>query len=294
MDATGETGRTKDSGENTPTAPSRTARDASAPNRASARNSTSDWNEDRLADLGMVFLGLAIGADDQLHFREVDVLADILGRWCEGASRDRCTSYLDAAARLFREDKVAAEARVTGSLEALNEVLSTDEKRLVLDDLTRIGLADRRFLYEEAAYIERVANAWTIRIRRLSHETESVGQLDIFGETLIALATLYLVFAFVPDEQISEEEREKVRDRLAQWVPDAAPKDVDHAVRTALSRMSSPPTEGSADSALRMVKDRLPRHQYTYVFDDLKRIACADRVMAVEERTLLERLGHAG
>ncbi len=248
-------------------------------------------NPGLLADLGTVFLGLALGADDQLHFREVDVLADILGRWCEGTSRNQCVTYLDDAARLYSTDKTAAAHRVTHALDALSKTLTREQKRLVLDDLRRIGLADRRFLYEEAAYIQRVAMKWNVHVRRSDARSESIGQLDVFSETLIALATLYLVFAFVPDERISEEERTAIRDRLGQWVPDAAPTDVDYAVRTALSRMAAPLTEGTADIAMKMVKDRLPRHQYTFVFEDLKKIACSDRVMTVEERSLLERLG---
>ena len=112
--------------------------------------------EHRLEDLAVVYVGLALGTDGRMHFNEFSQIADLLIRW---RRPDDPTNVLDLV-----QEAVSASSRsdVEEAVDRLSGILSSREKRAVMEDLSEIALADRRFLREEAEYIVSVARKWEI------------------------------------------------------------------------------------------------------------------------------------
>lgn len=239
-----------------------------------------------------LYVGLAKGADDQFHYRELHVIGDRLKAIAGDQERDRVFEIMEAVLSQFEDRDEPWEKLISDSLERLKGVLSEDSKREVLSDLSRIGLADRRFLHAEAEFIHRVSDAWNVHpLEGLADSWSILGEGGIRGEALRALALLYLVIAYAPDDEISDEERELITRQLAQWIPETSIAEVELALKDAMVVFLTSSTEKIVDSATETIRRLVPAHQYTVIFEDLKSIAQADDVMLIEERTWLRRLG---
>lgn len=112
--------------------------------------------DERLEDLAFLYVGLAHGSDGRLHFNEFTQIADHLRRWKLPADSRDVLELVDHAIENYDADRVEeAVIRLTLSL-------SDRERSAVMEDLSDIALADRRFLREEAVYILWVARRWGI------------------------------------------------------------------------------------------------------------------------------------
>lgn len=248
----------------------------------------------QLKDLAFVYVGLAKGTDNQFHFKELRIIADLLVERSKDIDHDQAIDLVDETLKDCEEDPGSWNPKVEAAVFRLKDVLSEEKKRAVLIDLSQIGLADRKFLHAEAEYIHRVSQVWDVHLSEGLSETWSIlGSGGIRGQALGALASLYLVMAYAPDKEISDPEREIIARQLGQWIPGADESEVDLAIRDAMAiLLTRKPTEildDSVDIILRLI----PRHQYKVIYKDLKKIACADRVMLVKERTWLQRIAGA-
>ncbi|MBO6576922.1 MAG: TerB family tellurite resistance protein [Rhodothermales bacterium] len=110
----------------------------------------------RLEDLAAVFVGLAHGADGSMHFLEFTQIADHLIRWKDPGDETDVLELVD--------ETVARHSPpfVLRAVERLAKTMSERELRAVMEDLSQLALADRKFLREEAEYIVWVANHWKI------------------------------------------------------------------------------------------------------------------------------------
>ena len=251
-------------------------------------------NPSQLKDLSTLYVGLAKGADDQFHYKELHVIRDRLGTIAGEQEGDRILEMLEEVLSQFDGSKEAREQLVHDSLERLDEVLSDDSKREVLSNLSRIGLADRRFLHAEAEFIHRVSEAWNVHpLEGLSDSWSILGEGGIEGESLRALALLYLVMAYAPDDEISEAERACIYRQLANWIPETSTAEIELALKDAMADFITRSTDDIVHSATETIRRLVPEHQHAVIFEDLKNIAQADDVMLVEERTWLRRLGIA-
>jgi uncharacterized protein with von Willebrand factor type A (vWA) domain len=110
----------------------------------------------RLDDLADLYVGLAHGVDGRMHFNEFTQIADHLLRWRHPEDPRDVLDLVDAAVSGYDP------ARVVQAVERLGKAMSPRERASVMEDLSEIALADRRFLREEAEYIVWVAKAWEI------------------------------------------------------------------------------------------------------------------------------------
>jgi len=111
----------------------------------------------RLDDLAVLYLGLAHGIDHRMHFNQFTRIAAQLERWRHPGDRRDIVKLVDDIVR--EHDAI----RVIAAVENLRRSLSDREKRAVLEELSEIALADRRFLKVEAEYIGRVAYDWELQ-----------------------------------------------------------------------------------------------------------------------------------
>ncbi|NNE70103.1 MAG: TerB family tellurite resistance protein [Rhodothermales bacterium] len=112
--------------------------------------------DERLDDLAFLYVGLAHGSDGRLHFNEFTQIADHLRRWQRPSdSRDVLELVENAIANYDAN-------RVEDAVVRLATGLSGRERAGVMEDLSEIALADRRFLREEAVYILWVSRRWGI------------------------------------------------------------------------------------------------------------------------------------
>ena len=110
----------------------------------------------RLDDLAFLYVGLAHGSDGRLHFNEFTQIADHLRRWQLPSDERDVLELVDHAIKNYDADQVEkAVIRLSGSM-------SGRERSEVMEDLSDIALADRKFIREEAVYIVWVARRWGI------------------------------------------------------------------------------------------------------------------------------------
>ena len=248
----------------------------------------------QLEDLAILFVGLAKGADGQFHYRELEMVTDLLRKKMGGDKDGAIPALVDRVLQKFEHSTLSWEGVVGDAVIRLDDLLSESEKRGVLTDLSKIGLADRKFLHAEAAYIQEVKESWGISLLEGQPSDWSIlGEGGIQGEVLQALGVLYLSIAYLPDEEISLSEREKMIAKLGQWVPDAREEEVDLALQDAMALFITRSADENVKAATDTVRRLVPRHQVPIIYQDLQSISESDNVLAVEERTWLEKIAGA-
>jgi uncharacterized tellurite resistance protein B-like protein len=120
--------------------------------------------DQRLDDLAVLYVGLAHGLDGRMHFNEFTQIADHLVRWRHPGDRRDVLELVDAAVVSHSSEQVS------DAIQRLARTMSDRERSEVMEDLSEIALADRRFLRDEALYIVRVAESWGIRTQSGSQE----------------------------------------------------------------------------------------------------------------------------
>ena len=251
-------------------------------------------NSSQLFDLATMYIGLAKGVDDQFHYRELDVIAELLQGKAGTRDRERIISVLEQVLSHYEAPDGSWHTLVDGAIERLGGELDDDLKRDVLSDLSKISLADQKFLHAEAEFIHRVSARWKVhQVKGLADTWSILGEGGIRGEALGSLALLYLAIAFIPDDELSDQEREVICRQLGQWVPEAGSDEVNLALRDAMVVFVSGSPDEIFEKALDTVRRLIPDHQFHVIYRDLKQIARADDVMQVEERSWLQRLAVA-
>jgi len=245
-------------------------------------------SDQRFDDLAVLYVGLAHGVDGSLHFQELTEIEDHLERWRLPGERRDVPTLVDQVVKTYGPE------RVIDAVQRLGLQLTQKEQRAVLDDLSVIALADRRFLKEEAEYIGRVAFDWGLQLDETAEGAlwtvlRSRGDSDPRSLAL-DLALLYMVVAHRPDEDVSEPELEAIRSAISGWVPDLDMEGVERLVRTALEAFSRGMADGGAEMLLRRVKASLPIHQRSAVIRDIRAIAMADGELTVEAGVLVHWL----
>ena len=248
----------------------------------------------RLEDLAILFVGLAKGADGQFHYRELEMVTDLLRNKVTGDADDVIPALVDRVLQKFESSNLSWEGVVGNAVSRLGDLLSESEKRSALTELSQIGLADRKFLYAEAAFIQQVKESWGITLLEGQPEDWSIlGEGGIQGESLQALAVLYLSISYLPDAEISIAEREKMLVQLGQWIPDASSLDVERALRDAVAVFITRSADDNVQAATETIRRLVPPHQVPIIYQDVQRISESDNILEVEERSWLEKIAGA-
>ncbi|GMQ81584.1 MAG: hypothetical protein BMS9Abin05_1016 [Rhodothermia bacterium] len=247
-----------------------------------------------LEDLAILFVGLAKGADGQFHYRELEIVTDLLRNKVTGDADDVIPALIDRVLQKFESSSLSWEGVVGNAVSRLDVLLSESEKRTTLTQLSQIGLADRKFLHAEAAFIQQVKESWGITLLEGQPGDWSIlGEGGIQGESLQALAVLYLSISYLPDAKISLAERETMLAQLGQWIPDASVDEVELALRDAMALFITRSADDNVQAATETIRRLVPRHQVPVIYQDLQRISESDNILEVEERSWLEKIAAA-
>lgn len=77
-------------------------------------------------------------------------------------SADGIPSLVDSVVTTFENGDRSWENVVGDAVARLDKFFSESEKRTTLTELSKIGLADRKFLYAEAEFIQKVKETWGV------------------------------------------------------------------------------------------------------------------------------------
>ncbi|WP_457651190.1 tellurite resistance TerB family protein [Rhodocaloribacter sp.] len=252
-------------------------------------------DEGILKDLALLYVALAHGSDQRLENAELKVIADRLHAWQDRAAGETALGAIKAALEAYVGE--ASQARIEQAVAHLREACPEEQRRAMLEDFVAIALADDVFLYEEARFIERLATAWDVhpsagddgRLWSILEAGRTAGDWTPLHD----LALVYLAVAHQPDRDIAEPEREAIAKKIKEWLPEAREADVSAVVREAFRVYAEAFDEATMARALASLKSAVPSHQCAALLADLRYIACADGVMLVEERALIERIARA-
>lgn len=249
-----------------------------------------------LHDLALVYLALAHGTDDRLDGAELDMVAARLAEVQAGLSGGTVLHAVKAALDAYTGRD--AEARLRQAVGNLRTSVPPPMRRRVIRDLTEIGKADDRFLFEEASFIGQLVAAWRQAPGApadAANATWSIfGQDHEGGWTLVHdLALIYVTLAHRTDGTLARAELQAISEKIGEWMPNAGPDDLRAILGEVLRAYDAAPEGHTFEAAVEAVRQRLPAHQRAAVLEDLRYVADADGVLLVEERVLIEQLARA-
>lgn len=113
-----------------------------------------------LHDLALLYLGLAHGADENLHPAETKQIAASLRRWqphkdpalIDHVIREATLTYLNGT----------NPERMTEAVHVLKDALPQNLRLTILHDLSEIARADGEILSEERDFIGKIADEWQL------------------------------------------------------------------------------------------------------------------------------------
>jgi hypothetical protein len=120
---------------------------------------TDAFNEDVLADLTLLALVIAHGADADLDPREVDTLADRLHGLAPHLSGDDVIEVVRQGAEVYRDSRVEGAETVVHRLAG---ALGPEQLDRAYDALEAVAAADESFHPMESMMLRHVAAAWRL------------------------------------------------------------------------------------------------------------------------------------
>ena len=120
---------------------------------------TDAFNEDVLADLTLLALVIAHGADADLDPREVDVLADRLHTLAPHLSSDDVVGVVRQGAEVYRDSRVEGAETV---VHRIASALDPDRLARAYDALEAVAAADEALHPMESTMLRHVAAAWRL------------------------------------------------------------------------------------------------------------------------------------
>lgn len=122
--------------------------------------SSDQWTP--LHDMALLFLSLTHGTDAHLDASEAELQAEHLSKWFPRADDEVIARTLDEV--LLTYVGAARDQMVETAAESLRQNLSESQRLGVLNDLAALATADGTVEGAEAAYIQRLASYWNVRI----------------------------------------------------------------------------------------------------------------------------------
>lgn len=254
---------------------------------------TTKQEQSVLHDLALIYLALAHSTDDQLSNEEIDAIATRLREWQNVKSETVLSAIKQALEEYLRED---ADVRVRQAVSSVKASIPEEIRRVLLDDLTEIAMADGKFLHEEGSFIGELAQAWDLHLdpesnsKPLSWSLLNVSEQNGNWTPAHDLALVYVTLAQSTDGILESEEVEIITDKLSEWLPDAGRADVVELVREALSVYVQGPDKHLFAESIESIARTIPPHQRTALLDDLKCVAEADGSLLDSERDLIARI----
>ncbi len=251
-------------------------------------------NEQVLHHLALIYIALAHSTDEQLSEEEVNAIAERLRGW-QHIKTETVLAALKKALDEYTQD--GAEKQVLRSIDAVREALPIEQRRLILDDLMEIAMADDRFLFRESSFIGNLAQVWELRLANPEEEKpwsllREEGRADNWS-LLHDLALIYITLAQCTGASLTEAETDTIAKKINEWVPSGDEEDIREIIQTALTVVVQGPDERLFAESVDAVKMSIPAHQRSALLDDLLCIATADGEMDATEHEMIERLNRA-
>lgn len=245
---------------------------------------TLDSERDRLSLLAYLYAAMARCSSDYVTDEALDKLAGMLQARCSNAGRAQAESALMTAINegLSEVDELS---RTKAIAEELDAILSPEEKVNVMDDFKEIAQLDGIMDRNEQGMLQALATTWGIERdpRVPKSEQESWGVLH-------DLAYIFLVLAHGTDDDLSDTELEVIFNKLREWEPGVPPDEVEAVLEDVMRVYSGGRDARRLESAVRSVRNRLPREQRMAALNDLVKIANADGVFLDNEEDLINHL----
>lgn len=249
-----------------------------------------------LRDLALIYIALAHGTDQNLDDAEMDIIARRLQDVQAGVSQGTVLSAVKEALDDYMQDD--ARHRVDEAVERLRVAVPQSLRRRILRDLTEIGKADDKFLYEEAQYIGELVEAWKVNLTDLVAESAATwsvlgpGADDEDWAPVHDLVLIFVTLAHRTDQTLSREEVDAITEKIGEWLPNADEETVRRVLHDVM-RVYQDEDGRTFDDAVAAFKAVVPSFQREAILDDLRYIANADGVLLVEERVMIEKLADA-
>ncbi|MFW5972556.1 MAG: TerB family tellurite resistance protein [Bacteroidota bacterium] len=249
-----------------------------------------------LQDLALIYIAFAHETDQHLSDSEIDVIAERLRDWQQGVGDTTALAAVKGAlAEYLRDDAVA---RTENAIANVAAATPESVRRLIVDDLMEIAMADDVFQHAESAYIKKLEEAWDVRHQGQDAESQTFSVIDRSEQyngwtALHDLALIYLTLAHSTDHDLTEEEVDAITARLAEWMPDESEADVLQVLRGAMSVYAQGPDKRALSESVESVRRYVPSHQHEALLQDLQSVASADGGISESERDLIGRLEEA-
>lgn len=238
----------------------------------------------RLRQLAFLYLTMARRTSDYLSDDELETLTTMLQNQSGGAGRSEVQGVLMRALNDYTSTgEESTEARVIA--EVLADHLTIEQRQVILEDLRELAEADGVVHKNEQGMLQALAKTWGIEKdpRRPQSENASWGVLH-------HLAYIFLVLAHSTDNDLSDTELQVMYNKLREWEPTVSPDDVERVLEEAMSAYSKGRDADRLETAIRSVRDKLPRKQRMAALNDLVKIANADGVFLDDEEDLINHL----
>ena len=252
--------------------------------------------ENVLRDLALLYIALAHGTDQKLDPIEMDLVAQRLQDLQAGVGQGTVLHAIKEALDAYTQEDV--QARIDEAIEHLRQAVPPSLQARIIKDLTDIGKADDAFLYAEATFIGKLAEAWKLNARGAAHSEEAwsifMAQHGAAGWTPIHdLALIYVTLAHRTDKVLHRREVDAILEKIGEWMPGASSERLRQVWDEVLHTYEEQPEGRMLEDAVEAVSTTVPAHQRPAVLADLQYIAQADGVLLVEERVLIEQLARA-
>lgn len=243
-----------------------------------------DSESNRLRKLAFLYIAMARCSSDYLSDEAVERLTDMLHARSGGAGRADVETVLMEALNDYESTGDEASA-ARGMAEELYDVLTVEQRQNVLEDLHDVAELDGLIQKNEQGMLQALATTWGIERdpRKPDPERTSWGVLH-------DLAYIFLVLAHSTDDELSDTELEVMFNKLREWEPAVHPDDVERVLEQAMGVYSQGRDSERLESAIRSVRQRLPREQRMAALNDLVKIANADGVFLDDEEDLINHL----
>ncbi len=251
-------------------------------------------NDTSAADLALIFAALALRSDASPPSDYLEAVAAKLdSRSCTGKERARRL----VSEAVEKMSTVGGKELLVESIRRIRQSYEPDMRRAFLHDLVELALHDDWYMHEEGRFISAVARRWNVhpaeegksRLWSVMDSHESADAWTVVHD----LALVYLALAHQADDDLSQRELDAIVKKLAEWLPAALPADVVIIVSESLQAYARGLDASAITAAVGRIKRAVPLHQRAALIADLEYVAEADRIVLVEEKTIIAELARA-
>lgn len=251
-----------------------------------------------LRDLALIYIALAHSTDQDLSTAEVEAISDRLRRWQTQVTQETVLSAIKDALEDYTQE--TAHAEVERAVRRVRDELSLEQRRVIVDDLTEIAMADDKFLSEESEFIGDLSRAWSVQGEADDAEPDGIWSILLANgsqtegwSTLHDVALVYLHLAHRVDRDLQTKEIETISRTLSEWIPGVEEERVLEVVKEAMHAYVQGPDRRVFEDSVAALKRSVPVHQRPTLLADLQRIAKSDGEISDREREVMEQIAEA-